>query len=661
MKTRKFRYFVSDFETTVYEGQEDTQVWAAACVELYTTKVSIYHSINELFDYFFDLNENIVCFFHNLKFDGEFWVYFLITQLKYKLACVEGELADDFVWLSDKDMPHKSFKCSISNMGQWYTITIKNKNKIIQLRDSLKLLPFSVKQLGKDFKTEHQKLNMKYEGFRYPGCEITEEEKQYISNDVLVVKEAIEIAFNQGHKRLTIGSCCLAEYKSILGNRFYDIMFPNLYEIEIDEQQFGSKNAGEYIKNSYRGGWCYVVEEKRKKFFKDGLTIDVNSLYPSVMSSASGCYYPVGKPTFWKGDEIPDIAYQHYFFVRIRCRFYLKPGYLPFIQIKNSFKYKSTQMLKTSDIYDKRTGLYHPYYTDLDNQVKPSTVELTLTCIDFIRFMEFYEILDFEILDGCYFSRRTGLFDDYIEKYKKIKMESKGAIRTLAKLFLNNLYGKMAANTNSSFKVPFIKEDGCVGFRTVVAFDKNPGYIAVGSAITSYARDFTIRAAQQNYYGENERGFIYADTDSIHCDLKPEELRGVKLHDTAFNHWKLESRWDEGVFIRQKTYMEHIIETDGKEVEPHYEIKCAGMPDKCKALFLQSMTNPIKDYENQKDKLLPELKEAELSKQELEFISHKREKEDFNVGLVVPGKLVPTHIKGGVLLQQTTYELRENY
>ena len=39
---------------------------------------------------------------------------------------------------------------------------------------------------------------MAYEGKRYAGCEISEQEMLYIANDVLVVKEALEILFNQG-------------------------------------------------------------------------------------------------------------------------------------------------------------------------------------------------------------------------------------------------------------------------------------------------------------------------------------------------------------------------------------------------------------------------------------------------------------------------------
>ena len=37
--TTKARTFMADFETTVYEGQTSTEVWASACVELYTEDV----------------------------------------------------------------------------------------------------------------------------------------------------------------------------------------------------------------------------------------------------------------------------------------------------------------------------------------------------------------------------------------------------------------------------------------------------------------------------------------------------------------------------------------------------------------------------------------------------------------------------------------------
>lgn len=229
-------------------------------------------------------------------------------------------------------------------------------------------------------------------------------------------------------------------------------------------------------------------------------------------------------------------------------------------------------------------------------------------------------------------------------------MNSTGARRELAKLFLNNLYGKMASNTDSSFRVAYVKEDKTIGFYGVTANDKVPGYIPVGSAITSYARNFTIRAAQKNYHGVDKPGFIYADTDSIHCDLPPEELTGITVHDKNFCCWKLESCWDEGWFVRQKTYIEHVVMENLKPIDdPYYNVKCAGMPDACKQLFLKSVSG----YE-----LTPE-DEEHYDEPEIQFLKEKRTIEDFNIGLEVPGKLMPKRIRGGVLLVEGMYKMRE--
>ena len=70
MRTRQYRYFVGDFETTVYKGQPHTEVWASASVEMWTEDVQIIHSIGEQWDYFVSLKTNIVAYYHNLKFDG---------------------------------------------------------------------------------------------------------------------------------------------------------------------------------------------------------------------------------------------------------------------------------------------------------------------------------------------------------------------------------------------------------------------------------------------------------------------------------------------------------------------------------------------------------------------------------------------------------------
>lgn len=662
MKQREYRYFMGDFETTVYKGQVNTEVWASALVELFSDKVTILHSIAETFDYLVSLNCNVVVYYHNLKFDGAFWLSYLLVDKKFTQAYDKiGDKETDVKWKQQFKMFNNTFKYSISDRGMWYSIIVKVKNHFIEIRDSLKLLPFSVKRIGESFGTKHKKLDMEYTGFRYAGCEITKEEQEYIANDVLVVKEALEIMFKQGHNKLTIGSCCLEEYKKICRSSLeiqldYAEMFPNLYDFKIDKQEHKYDNAGDWLRKSYRGGWCYLVKGKENKIKTNGTTADVNSLYPSMMSSKSGNKYPIGLPKFWTGNFIPEQALKEnmYYFVRIKTRFYIKDNYLPFIQIKGDLKYKGTESLETSDVYNHENGDYFPYYIDKDGNIQQAKVELTLTMTDYQLIKEHYELVDFEILDGCYFYSMVGIFDEYINKYAKIKKESKGALRELAKLFLNNLYGKMASSTDSSFKIAYVKDDKSIGFMQVVENEKKPGYIAIGSAITSYSRNFTIRAAQKNYYGAEKRGFIYADTDSIHCDLLPQEIKGIEVDDKEFCCWKLESCWDKAIFTRQKTYIEHVTHENliPLEESKHYSnIKCAGMPKKCKDLFEISMQGTADVNENWSD----EEKEFLFDKDNKPIV---RDYSDFKVGLKVPDKLRPIRIRGGVLLVNTTYEMR---
>lgn len=616
MKTR-YRYFAGDFETTVFEGQEYTEVWSSCLCELFTDDIKLHHSIDETYQFLKDIPENICIYYHNLKFDGSFWIDFLIRKLKLKQA-YEFDSEGNKVFQSDKDMKNNTFKYVISELGQWYFITIKCNGKLIEIRDSAKLLPFSLKSIGESFETSHKKLEMEYKGFRYAGCEITDEEKEYIFNDVYVLKEALEIVYNQGHLALTIGSACLKEYKDTIGKFNYRKLFPNL----ADKFLPGSSiSYDDYIRKSYKGGFCYLDPKKAEKIYHNGLTFDVNSLYPSKMHSMSGDIFPVGDPSYWEGNYIPDNALRpdRYFFIRIKTRFYVKKGYLPFIQIKNSFMYNSREHLRSSDIYVN--GKRCKYYESPDGRIHDTRQILTLTQTDYKLFLEHYNVVDFEILDGCYFDGSKGLFDEYIDFYKVRKLKEKGARRQLAKLFLNNLYGKFATSSNSSFKTAYVKDDGVIGFDIQDEHNKKVGYIPIGSAITSYAREHTIRAAQANYYYNKNKGFIYADTDSMHLNnINISEVKGIEIDDKEFNKWALENTWDTGYFLRQKTYIE--IENG------NYIIKCAGMPENSKKIL------------------------------ESWFKEGKIKLTDFKSGLEVPGALKSKRIKGGVVLLEGIYSVK---
>lgn len=626
---RNYSYYVGDFETTVYRGQTETRVWASAVVPLYSENVEIFTNIRDTFDYLVSLKCNIVIYYHNLKFDGHFWIdYFLRTTMTQAIDV-------DNHFIDDKNMIKNSYKYVISNYGQWYEITIMTKfRKIIKIRDSLKLLPFSVKKLSKEFETKHHKTDIEYTGNRLPA-QISSYEIEYIKNDVLVVKESLEKMFQNGNDRMTIGACCFADFKSQFEKRTYWELFPNLKDFKIKEDIYGAPDADAYIRKSYRGGWCYLKPEYAGKVLQKGYTLDVNSLYPSVMLSEC---YPVGLPTFFIG-EIPEKIKgnpNYYYFVRIQCKFELRKNFLPTIQIKNNWFYKSNEYLTTSKIFNPNDGRYYDRYVDIDGTEKDATVELTMTMTDFELFKKHY-YTHIKILDGCYFFTHPSIFNKYINKYRYQKINAKNSVeRTIAKLFSNNLYGKMATGSNNSYKLCYLDEaENKIKFKNVFSDDRTPVYIPCGSAITSYARNFTISAAQANY-----DAFVYSDTDSIHCLGDVKDVKNCKIDDKEYSCWKLENVWETGLFVRQKTY----IEITGNE----WDIKCAGMPDHCKQLFYASCTGDFSDLDLNK-----------LEPDELNFINTKRDISDFKIGLEVPGKLKQQRIPGGVVLKSEDYIMRD--
>lgn len=579
-RKKEITHWACDFETTVWTDdmikkagheQDTTEVWAAADVALYdkSESVTITHSVRDFLNRFLRMNGNNVLFFHNLSFDGSFIIDFLLRE-GYK-----------HVTAKDTDMHTREFKTSISQMGQWYYIKIKWNHTLLEIRNSLKLMPSSLANIGKSFGTKHQKLTMEYIGDRAAYCEISEEEQEYIKNDVLVLKEALEMMFNAGHNKLTIGSCCLSEFKSGYTRQDYSITFPDLREEPLHYDFCGFFNMWDYVHKSYSGGWCYVNPRYAHRTITYGKVYDVNSLYPSMMHSVSGNYYPYGKGQYCKGkppdrlDDTQDI----YYFVRIRCRFSLKDGCFPWLHIRGDAHYKGNENLYTSDIRYK--GKYYRYYYDDNGNICDTKHEFVFTKTDWILFCETYNAYDLEVLDYVWFYARPAMFDDYIDRYAEQKKTSKGFKRQLAKLFLNNLYGKFAMSDDSSWKEPYLGDDSVVHFTLHEEHEKKVGYIPVGSAITSYARNFTIRHAMANY----ER-FCYADTDSIHLQgLEPAEM--VIVDPVEFCCWKNECDFDFAYYERQKTYAEHVIAEDGEPVdEPYLNLKASGMTRTAKEVFI---------------------------------------------------------------------------
>lgn len=652
--------YVADFETVVDEdviNQSDTEVWSAAICPVVERPepcdVTVYNNIIQFVEHITGLEDECIIFFHNAKFD----LSFLLNELNKEgyLPAYDPDNEGHFMPDWRQDFTQYTYKISVSSMGQWYTCRIHTSDRTIEIRDSLKKLPFELRKIGKDFNTKYQKLEMEYAGYHVPFGPISDEEMKYIVNDVLVLAEAMHIIWYQYKMTgVTIGADCLAEFKAL--NPEYSKMFPSMTEHSLLEQGGPDMTPYEYCIKGYSGGWCWKNPVADKKVYaadikysseiqnqldkmhrktthlfkvRHILVVDVNSLYPSVMIESDQTEgYPVGAPAWHDGApttrEVDNLA----IFRRFKCRFRLKQGMLPFIHIRKPG-------------YDHNECL-----TSSVNSVGEDPVqEYTMTQPEYELFRKHYELLDYEPIDYITFERRKGIFDTYINKYRKMKIDASNTgnkvMRQIAKLFLNNLYGKLATSMNSSYKtIEFV--DDVMKFTTHIEYEKDPVYIPAGAYVTAYARRFTITAGQANYFEGQDRGVMYSDTDSLHIiDMKPDELKGIKFDDTAFLCWACEeSSVALATYAKQKTYIEVSTEENFKPVtdkngnpELAFILKAAGLGQNGKKYFKDCIDLDVKD-------------------------ENKLYIEDFRSGLVLVGVNLKTkQIKGGILLVPADFEL----
>lgn len=552
------KYFVCDFETEV--NIERTYVWAYAFVGLWGDQdhvimgTSIDSFIEEIFK---PVYNNGIFFFHNLKFDGEFILYWLLKH--------------GFAHTTEKRLNNGEFSTLITDMGKFYILKVRYNNITITFQDSFAIIPLSVAQMAKAFGMDISKLHIEYTDHREEGGQLTDDDKEYITYDILIVQKGLQYFFDQNLNKITLGSDALADFKSIITSKKFDSYFPKpAYDKD--------------IRRSYKGGFSYVKEDIAGKTIGNGIVLDVNSLYPSRMYY---CELPYGEGKYFEGEYIKDEVYNLYI-QSITCIFEIKENYLPTIQIKNSRSFANNEYLKNSNGQE---------------------VLLTLTSVDLKLFFEHYNVYNLEFHGGWKFKSSTEIFKPFIDKWMAIKIEASRTgnlgLRTLAKLMLNNLYGKFALNPKVTSKIPYLdSEKDIVRYHLADPTDREPIYIPVATFITAHARYYTISSAQK-VYGR----FCYADTDSLH--LIGTDLPNLDIDDDKLGAWKLEKTFTRAKFVRQKTYIE--------EVNGKLEITCAGMPSTC----YDQVT-----WDN------------------------------FEKGSVYGGKLMPKHVPGGIVLVEKEFTIR---
>ena len=509
--------YACDFETTTDEN--DCRVWAAGAYDIDTGEFIYYNTIDKFMNMIFKKRPSKI-YFHNLKFDGEFILSWLFTN-GYKY-CNSFKLDDD-----------KTFTTLIGDMGQFYCIKVRNKTKVINILDSLKIIPMEIREMPKAFGLNINKLELEYSKSRKNNYVLEETEIDYLYNDCKILALSLKSLFNQGLTHMTQAGNAFADFKSFYKKKEYDRYFPPPY--------YDSD-----IRQAYRGGYVFVNPKYKNKELGEGLVLDINSMYPWVMYT---CLLPYGEGVFFMGKYEYDEFYPLYV-QQFTAIFRIKEGYLPTVQIKHNI----SRFVPTE------------YITGSGDE----PVALCMTSVDFKIFMEHYEIEEIEYIAGWKFKGTTELFKKYIDKWYTIKQnasrEGNRGLRTIAKLMLNALYGRFALRCEVKSKIPSLGDDGIIHYSDSDTTVRDPVYIPVAVFITAYARAKLISSAQSVY----DR-FIYCDTDSLHI-LGTEIPDNLEIDDTKLGAWKVENHFTRAKFIRAKTYIEII---DNK-----LSVTCAGLPAK---------------------------------------------------------------------------------
>lgn len=493
--------YTADFETT---QTIPARVWCWSLTEITDGFNTIDGCTIESF--FEEINKKkynkAKIYFHNLKFDGQFLLWYLMDKLK--------------IPVSDKGEPR--IQTLIGNMGQYYQIILVSRNNHkISFLDSLKKIPMSVSAAAKAFNLEESKLKIDYTLDRPEGYQPMPHEIEYTRTDTIIMAKCLYQQFNSGLTKMTIGADALANYKEILG--LFRTHFPIL-DSETDS----------YIRKAYKGGFVYVQDGIAGKDIGEGQVYDVNSMYPWAMLQPM----PWGEPLYFFGAPmLPDDGWR-----LSVCRYNIdarvKKGFLPTLQVKGS------RFLGDREIVKDTGGI----------------IEVTMTNIDFDLLCDHYDIIYCEKIDGYYFRSATGLFDKYVKHWSDVKANSVGGQRTIAKLMLNSLYGKFAKNPDVTGRIPYIDyEKGRLSLAKNNIETAETVYLPVGAFITAYSRNNLIRTAQQCY----ER-FLYCDTDSIHI-AGDREVRGIQIHPSLLGAWKHEDSFTKARYLHAKCYIEMI---DGK-------------------------------------------------------------------------------------------------
>lgn len=303
------------------------------------------------------------------------------------------------------------------------------------------------------------------------------------------------------------------------------------------------------IRPALRGGISWVNPKYKGKVLPPGFTLDINSMYPSVILDTELPYTFVGM----SADDV-EPNFDKYFVAEIaKLKATVKPKHHPWLKRSTAY---------TSDKY------YEPTIDWIGKVNKSKEAwDTVLTSADINYLYECYDVEEIEYRRIFYFEANknfTKAVRSYIEHWRKKKETSTGAYRQFAKLHLNSLWGRWAMTSK-------IVEDGGVK----IDVGERTSNLVSAMFVTAYAR-IRLNRMMNRFYDY----VVYTDTDSVHVLFPPNQtqadvekrISGL-IHPTKFGKWKIEQTWQRAKYLKPKTYCHE--DKDGS-----LDFTAAGVPNR---------------------------------------------------------------------------------
>lgn len=486
-----------------------------------------YGSILEFLHFVTDDGEDKVVYAHN---GGAFDFSFVLQDI----ICGEGK--DDFSLGSV--LPRGSAFLSIE-----VTRIYKHKNGEVEegakimFRDSLALLPFSLKSLTENFKTECAKGEWDHKNVRKTRYD--PKLLSYLKADCIGLYQVLDKFFHWPLIRetgisFTIASQALKVFRSTLKDR---IMGCPVY---CKNDEF---NADKFVRQSYFGGRTEVFRPYFKEKGKKLSCWDINSLYPSVMH---GSEYPT---TFKHWSHTYNPKEFGFWEATVRVP---KDMYVPPLGALFSIDKKTKAVKRVADSSLGKflfcTGEFSGVWTSIE--------------------LEYAKSVGVEIVStgkGAIFENGGFIFKDFIEMLwdMRQKAEKDSVDSFICKLLLNSCYGRFGLNLEREQLVIDEGQDGVSlsgyefktgrivnGTEEVFRFVKEIQTIksftnvAIASWVTAQAR-----ILMHKHYIKQQETLYYTDTDSAFLEDDGKMVSSKKL-----GEFKYEYSAGEACFILPKAY-----------------------------------------------------------------------------------------------------------